>query len=70
MAWAAAALLLVAAAVPLWRGDVGRPLAPVGQDDAALLEQVDAELARPVPAAMQPLMDLVNGEPQGERGRQ
>lgn len=60
--WAlAGALAAVLAAIPLYRG--GSP-APVEISDSVLLDQVNAQLARRVPGAMEPLSALAWPEEQ------
>ncbi|HEV2688740.1 MAG TPA: hypothetical protein VGV35_09305 [Bryobacteraceae bacterium] len=74
MRWAlACAVLLILAAMPLYHNAKERQRkADMARADAALLEQVDAEISRAVPATMEPLVKLVAFDPsatseQGER---
>ena len=60
--WAlVAAMLLVLAAVPIYRNvQEKRRQAEIAMADALLLEQVDAEVSRAVPRPMEPLVNLVS----------
>jgi hypothetical protein len=60
--WAvAAAVLLVVAAVPIYRSTRhSQSGVTMAQADALLLEQVDAEVSRAVPRPMEPLLKLVS----------
>ena len=57
-AWVAAAVLLVAAAVPIYRIDRQRK-AERARADAALMEQVDREVSRAIATPMEPLAKLM-----------
>ena len=54
---AAASLLLL---VPVYRDRQARQRAALEQQDAQLLQQVDAEISRAVPDAMDPLVKMVS----------
>ena len=60
--WApAAAALLLLAAIPIYTSFRERQRqAEMARADAALLEQVDVEISRAVPAPMEPLVELVS----------
>jgi len=58
----ATALLAILAGVPLYRTAERQRQAAQARADALLLEQVDAGLARSVPAPMEPLLSLVSGD--------
>jgi hypothetical protein len=59
--WAAAAVLMVAAAVPVYRGSRHlQAKGGIGDSDALLLVQVDAQVSRSVPRPMEPLLQLVS----------
>ena len=57
-----AATLMILAAVPLYRNVERQRAADRARADALLMEQVDAGLSRPVPAPMEPLLNLVPGD--------
>jgi anti-sigma factor RsiW len=57
---AAAAALTLFVAVPLYRERQERERAVLAQQDAQLLQEVDAEISQKVPDAMDPLMNLVS----------
>jgi len=61
---AVAAALALFVAVPLYRQRQEREQAVRAQQDARLLQQVDAEISQKVPDAMDPLMNLVSWEEQ------
>lgn len=57
--WAAACIaLLVMAVIPVYHSARERQRAEMVKADAALLEQVDAEISRAVPTTMEPLANL------------
>lgn len=56
---AVAATVLLLLAIPVIRQREAQRRALVEQQDALLLQQVDAEIAQPVPDAMDPLVKLV-----------
>jgi len=58
----AIAMLAILAGVPIYRTVERQRRAERARADALLLEQVDAGLARPVPAPMEPLLTLVSGD--------
>lgn len=65
--WAAvAAAALVVAAVPLYRGYVERRAEAQAKADAVLLEEVSADLSRPAPEPLEPLIQLVSQSNTGE----
>ena len=55
----AAAVALLLAAIPFYRGTT-RPQPANIVADAALLNQIDAQLSRDTPAPMEPLLNLVS----------
>lgn len=65
MRWAlACVVLLMLAAIPVYRNAMEKQSkADLAKADAALLEQVDAEISRAVPATMEPLVKLVAWDP-------
>ncbi len=65
MRWAlACVVLLMLAAIPVYRNTAAKQRqAAQAKADAALLEQVDAEISRAVPATMEPLVKLVAWDP-------
>ena len=65
MRWAlACVVLLMLAAIPVYRNAMEKQRkADLAKADAALLEQVDAEISRAVPATMEPLAKLVAWDP-------
>ncbi len=54
------AAMVVMAVVPVYRSASERHRAAVAREDALLLERVDAQISRKVPAAMEPLMKLMS----------
>ena len=59
--WAAVATAALAlAALPLYRGYSHRHDAAQAQADALLLEEVNADLSRPAPEPLEPLIELVS----------
>jgi len=57
---AAAAMLLVVTAVPIWRGNLNhRRAAELERQDDLLLQQVQTDAYRSVPEPMEPLANLV-----------
>jgi hypothetical protein len=68
--WASvAAALLLLAAIPIYTNSRDRRRqAEMARADAALLEQVDAEISRAVPAPMEPLVKLVSWNSGSETG--
>ena len=64
-AWVAAAVLLVAAAVPIYRIDRQRK-AERARADAALMEQVDREVSRAIATPMEPLAKLMTWDESNE----
>ncbi|HYL72610.1 MAG TPA: hypothetical protein VEU96_00305 [Bryobacteraceae bacterium] len=63
--WAlACVVLLLLAAIPVYRNAQEKQRqAALAKADAALLEQVDAEISRAVPSTMEPLVKLVAWDP-------
>lgn len=60
----AAAALLIAVAVPVWKDSHDRRhAAEQAKADVLLWQQVDEHITRPVPASLAPLLDLVAWEP-------
>ena len=68
--WASvAAALLLLAAIPMYTSSrERRRAAEMARADAVLLEQVDAEISRAVPAPMEPLVKLVSWNSGSETG--
>jgi len=68
--WAlAVAALLIAVAIPLYKGAKNEQRQrEMAKADAALLEQIDAEVSRAVPAPMEPLISLVAWDSTNTRG--
>lgn len=67
--WAVAvAILSIALAVPFYRAANERHRQQMAKADAALLEQIDTEVSRAVPAPMEPLIDLVAWDSSNTRG--
>lgn len=58
----ATAMLAILAGVPIYRTVERQRQEEQARADALLLEQVDAGLARSVPAPMEPLLSLVSGD--------
>ncbi len=58
--WVAVAALGLLAVVPVYRERQARERAAREQQDAQLLQQVDAEISRAVPGAMDPLVKMVS----------
>ena len=58
------ATLVMLASLPIYRDVERRRAAEQARADSLLLEQVDASLSRPVPAPLEPLLNLVSGESQ------
>jgi hypothetical protein len=59
----AAACLVVLAAIPVWKNARDRRIAAeAARADAMLLEQVNRQVSRTAPAALEPLMNLVAWE--------
>jgi hypothetical protein len=56
---AAAAMIAITVAVPVYEETQNRQIEAMGEADAGLLEEVDAQLSREVPASMQSLMELM-----------
>ena len=66
---AAAAAVLLAVAVPVYRSSRRpQPGPDIAQADALLLEQVDAHVSQAVPRPMEPLLELVSGDLGGSPG--
>jgi len=59
-----AATLVILAGVPIYRNVERQRAAEQARADSLLLEQVNASLSRPVPAPLEPLLNLVSGESQ------
>jgi hypothetical protein len=57
---AAAAAVMMLALVPVYREQQERRRALIEQQDAQLLQQVDAEISRAVPDSMDPLVTMVS----------
>jgi hypothetical protein len=57
-AWGTAAILAVALLPAYWQGQV--PIETVQHEDALLLEDIDTQLSRMVPASMEPLLSLMS----------
>ena len=57
---AAVAALALLVAVPLYRERRAREQALIAQQDAQLLQQVDAEISQAVPDAMDPLVKVIS----------
>jgi len=70
--WAAAGVaLLILAAIPfVHNAREKQRQAELAKADALLLEQVDAEISRAVPATMEPLVKLVAWDPSSSSGDQ
>lgn len=68
--WGAAlAALLIAVGIPFYRNAMNeRHQREIAKADAALLEQIDAEVSRAVPAPMEPLVNLVAWDSSNTRG--
>jgi hypothetical protein len=67
--WAvAAAALIVLIVIPLYRNATQRHREAETFEDTLLLEQVNAQLSRAVPAPMEPLMKLVSDPVEKEMG--
>jgi hypothetical protein len=70
MRWAlAVAALLIAVAIPFYRSAMNEQhQQELAKADAALLEQIDAEVSRAVPPPMEPLIELVAWDSTNTRG--
>ena len=67
--WAPVAALLLLAVIPFYTDSRDRRRqAEMARADAALLEQVDAEISRAVPAPMEPLVKLVSWNSDSKTG--
>jgi len=59
--WALVAVaMIVLAAIPFYRSHNRQRPTDTGMDDAVLLEQIDTDVSRSVPASMEPLTNLVS----------
>jgi hypothetical protein len=60
--FALATAVLLFASVPMYRGYTERQAAAQAKADAALLDEIGADISRPAPQTLEPLIDLVSTE--------
>jgi hypothetical protein len=65
----AAAAIVLAAAVPLYRARAERHRAEVARADAVLLEQVDEGISRAIAEPMEPLAQMMAWDSTGSEGK-